>query len=88
MLGVHRDDSTDDKKILNKPHLSDLNHAEGTVVIEFGPVRITWKKEKENLYSQISLPEGIKTTLVLPHKEDRQTIELNDKKTQGIKIGN
>lgn len=88
VLGVRRDAPVADKVIRIEPHLGDLKNAEGTVVTEFGPVRVAWKQEKDKLCFEITLPEGIKTTLALPYKEGRQTIELDGKKVEGVKNGN
>jgi len=88
VLGVRRDAPVADKVIRIEPHLGDLKNAEGTVVTEFGPVRVAWKNGQEKLCFEITLPGGIKSTLALPYKEGRQTIELDGKKVEGVKNGN
>ena len=88
VLGIRRDNPVVEKKILIEPHLADLTNAMGTVVTEFGPVKIAWKKEQKKLQFYITVPEGIKTTLALPYRESQKNIELDGKNREGIKNGN
>jgi alpha-L-rhamnosidase len=66
VLGVRRDDPVALRKLLIEPHLGNLTRAEGTVVTEFGPVEVSWSKDGGRLRGEITIPEGVKTTLALP----------------------
>jgi hypothetical protein len=66
VLGVRRDDPFVLRKLLIEPHLGNLNRAEGTVMTEFGPVEVSWTMDGGRLRGEITIPEGVKTTLALP----------------------
>ena len=66
VLGVRRDAPVAEKQLLIEPHLGDLIEARGTVVTEFGLVKVSWEKDGAKLGVEITLPEGPATTLALP----------------------
>jgi hypothetical protein len=77
VLGVRRDEPVAEKQLWIEPHLGDLTQAEGTVVTEFGPVPVSWKKNGEDLMLQITTPQGATTTLALPLKPGRDDFKLD-----------
>ena len=85
VLGVRRNPTVADKAIRVEPHLGDLAHAAGVVVTELGPVSVSWHKEGEHLRFQVTVPENAKTTLALPSRLGRDSIQL-DGKTQAGKV--
>ena len=92
VLGVRRDDPVAMKKLLIEPHLGNLNRAKGTVVTEFGPVRVSWSKDTRKLLGEITLPEGLATTLALPiqigAQQQPQSIMIDGKQVKGTFKGN
>jgi len=66
VLGVRRDAPVREKQIIIEPHLADLTRAEGTVVTEFGPVPVSWKRQGTELAFRFEVPPGSTATLRLP----------------------
>ena len=87
VLGVRRDAPIVEKKLLIEPHLGDLKEAKGTVVTEFGPVNVSWKKEGVTLRGEITLPEGVATTLAFPRKDGIKSIQADGKEMSGKVCG-
>jgi alpha-L-rhamnosidase len=83
VLGVRRDAPVDAKLIVIEPHLGDLTLAEGTVVTEFGPVPVSWKRTGETVEFSLTVPAGIKARLRLPAKPEAATTLLNGKPVPG-----
>ena len=83
VLGVRRDEPVAGKQLWIEPHLGDLTQAEGTVVTEFGPVPVSWKKNGEELILQITVPLGATTTLALPLKSGRDEFKVDGKVQKG-----
>ena len=87
VLGVRRDAPVADKRIRIEPHLADLTHAEGVVVSEFGPVSISWRKEQDQLSFDITVPGNVGTTLALPLRPGRNSLQLDGKNQMGTVEG-
>jgi hypothetical protein len=79
VLGVRRDAPVWKKEIVIEPRLADLSFAEGTVVTEFGPVSVSWKKAEngKKLWFSYSVPKGIRIKIHLPKIADNASVELN-----------
>jgi len=83
VLGVRRDAPVAEKKLLIEPHLGNLKKAEGTVVTEFGPVNVSWRKDDAMLRGEITLPGAVTTTLALPRKDGVNSIQVDGKDVPG-----
>lgn len=81
ILGVRLDGPVWMKKILIEPRLGDLSFAEGTVVTEYGPVWVSWKKldEDDTLTFKLNIPSGIIATLHLPKISGKNNLIINGK---------
>lgn len=79
VLGVSLKLPISSKIIEIKPHLSNLTWAEGTVVTEFGPVRVKWDKQEKGLSFSIDVPRNIQAEVILPFKNPSGKIEINGK---------
>ena len=88
VLGVRRDAPVAEKKLLIEPHLGNLKKTDGTVVTEFGPVRVSWSKDAMKLLGETTTPEGPETTLSLPLKDGVKYILINGKEVNGEVKGN
>jgi len=79
VLGVRRDAPVWKKEIVIEPRLADLSFAEGTVVTEFGPVSVSWKKAEngKTIWFSYSAPKGIRINIHLPQIADNVSVELN-----------
>jgi hypothetical protein len=66
VLGVRLNGPVQNKTLFIEPRLGDLTEAAGTVVTEFGPVPVSWKRRGDHWNFSVSLPSGIKTCLRLP----------------------
>ena len=62
---------------------ADLTEAEGTVVTEFGPVPVSWKRAGETLEFSFIVPVGVKARLRLPAMAGTAKTLLNGKPAQG-----
>ena len=87
VLGVRREAPVSEKKILIEPHLGDLTEASGTVVTEFGPVVVSWKKAGTQWQFEIEAPQNVETTLALPVPAGTETIRLNETLQHGSRQG-
>jgi hypothetical protein len=70
------------KSLLIEPRPGDLTDASGTVVTEFGPVTVSWKKAMDRwdyAADTSNLPHDIKTNLRLPIGLAKFTADLDDK---------
>lgn len=89
VLGVRLAGSVTNKKIIINPRLCYLKKASGTVVTEFGLVKVNWQKENNgSIAFSFNIPKGIKALVSLPAgpektiailKLHRQTIYKNRK---------
>ena len=70
-----------------EPHLGDLAQAAGVVVTEFGPVAVSWQEEGEHLRFQVTAAENAETTLALPSRPGRDSIQLDGKTRAGTVRG-
>lgn len=66
VLGVRRQLPAAEKQLLIEPRLGDLTLAEGTVVTEFGPVPVSWRRESDRLEFTMEIPQGIDAVLRIP----------------------
>jgi len=66
VLGVRLDGPAASRHLLIDPRFGDLTSAKGTVVTEFGPVPIIWKKSADRLDFDFTVPKGVSATLRLP----------------------
>jgi hypothetical protein len=66
VLGVRRDGPVGEHRLLIEPRLADLSEASGTVVTEFGPVEVSWKKDAKGGEFHLTVPAGVQATLRLP----------------------
>ena len=66
VLGVRLDGPASNQRLLIDPRLGDLTRAEGTVVTEFGPVPVSWKRQDRELAFRFEVPPGVHATLRLP----------------------
>jgi hypothetical protein len=66
VLGVRLNGPVQNKTLFIEPRLGDLTEAAGTVVTEFGPVPVSWKRAGDHWNFSVALPSGIKTCLRLP----------------------
>jgi alpha-L-rhamnosidase len=82
VLGVRRDAPVWEKRIVIEPHLGNLTEADGVVVTEFGPVSVSWKKEKQWQF-QFTAPENIHVTLALPNTAGTDSIKLDGASQKG-----
>ena len=83
ILGIRRDAPVASHEILIEPHLADLTEAEGTVVTDFGPVPVAWKRAGETLEFSFIVPVGVKARLRLPAMAGTSKTLLNGKPAQG-----
>jgi len=66
VLGVRRDAPIWEQKLIVQPHLADLTQVDGVVSTEFGPVTVSWKRDRGTTRFSLSLPRGVQTQLFLP----------------------
>jgi hypothetical protein len=66
VLGVRLDGPVSGRSLLIDPRLGDLKSARGTVVTEFGPVPVSWRRSGDRLDFEVTVPKGVKATLRLP----------------------
>ena len=76
VLGV-RPDALGGKRLLIAPRLGDLEHAQGAVVTEFGPVPVSWKATPGHLDFEFQVPEGVSATLSLPPHNGKAVLVLD-----------
>ena len=75
VLGVRLDGPVQNKSLLIEPRLGDLTEAEGTVVTEFGPVTVAWKRNAtggEYSVDTSKLKSGVKVRLHLLGAKNNQ----------------
>ncbi len=77
VLGVRIDGPVQNKSILIEPRLGDLTDAAGTVVTEFGPARVSWKKSADTWNFSVDVPDNITTRLRLPVGAGKFTATLD-----------
>jgi hypothetical protein len=79
VLGVRTTGTAEDKRLLVEPRLGDLTFASGTVVTEFGPVAVSWKKaiDGRTLHFDLTIPDGVNAELHLPRSGEKYTLLLN-----------
>ena len=87
VLGVRRTDPVLEEKLLIEPHLGDLTEASGTVVTEFGPVAVSWKKAGAQWQFEIETPEPVATTLALPIPTGQHAVLLDGSDQHGTRQG-
>jgi alpha-L-rhamnosidase len=87
VLGVRRTAPVSERKLLIEPHLGDLTEASGTVVTEFGPVAVSWKKAGAQCQFEIETPEHVATTLALPVPAGQNAVLLDGTDQQGSRQG-
>lgn len=61
------------------PQLGNLTRAEGTVVTEFGPVCVKWRKSERGLSFTIDIPENTQAEVILPVKGFSEKVKINGK---------
>jgi hypothetical protein len=88
VLGVSTILPLKNKQIQIKPQLSDLTHAEGSVVTELGVVDVYWDKLGDNLTFKITIPKGITAKVLLPKLAAKSTLVINNKKRQVKSVSN
>jgi alpha-L-rhamnosidase len=66
VLGVRLDGPVSGRALLIDPRLGDLSSAQGTVVTEFGPVPVSWRRSGDRLDFEFTVPEEVKATFRLP----------------------
>jgi hypothetical protein len=76
------------KQIQIKPQLSNLTHAEGSVVTELGLIDVSWEKLDGNLKFKLTIPKGITAKVQLPKLSDKSTLTINNKKVAAKSISN
>lgn len=86
VLGVRRDAPVSEKKLLIEPHLGNLKKAEGIVVTEFGPVTVCWNRECFSQSGEVTVPEGVSSTLALPRRGN--ALLIDGKEVKGEQVGN
>ena len=87
VLGVRRDAPVWQRQLVIEPHLADLAHAEGTVVTEFGPVPVSWRKEGTGLVFQVTVPADVQATLALPDHPGESEVKLDGASVRGTVRG-
>jgi hypothetical protein len=88
VLGVRRDAPVSSKELRIEPHLADLIAAKGTVVTEYGPVRVAWERDGVGFKLAVTVPPGTETTLALPYRADQASILLDGVNVNGTRQGN
>jgi hypothetical protein len=88
VLGVSTLLPLKNKQIQIKPQLSNLTHAEGSVVTELGVVDVCWDKSNGNLKFKITIPKGIKAKVLLPKLSANSTLTIHNKKVEAKSISN
>jgi hypothetical protein len=81
VLGIRRDAPVAEKQLIIEPHLGDLTNAEGTVVTEFGPVPVSWKRSDGEILFKFEVPKNVHATLRLSDGE-AGTLILEGKKVR------
>ncbi len=66
VLGVRLDGPVQNNRLIIEPRLADLSSASGTVVTEFGPVVVNWRRTESTGAFHVVVPEGAKTVLRMP----------------------
>jgi hypothetical protein len=82
VLGVGVDGPVANHRLTIEPHLGDLNHVEGVVVTEFGPVSVRWSRLKPTgMKFDIELPKNTTARLAIPNggKGNVLTIDGHEK---------
>lgn len=79
VLGIRLDGPVWNKRLIIEPHLGNLKMASGKVLTEFGPVPITWKKERETLKFTFTIPKGVKGSLQFPCYKEFKKVIINGK---------
>jgi hypothetical protein len=77
VLGVRPAGPAASKHLLIDPRLGDLSNAEGTVVTEFGPVPVSWKRSADHLDFAFQLPDGVSATLRVPPQIGKAGLKLD-----------
>jgi hypothetical protein len=88
VLGVSERLPVTSKVVGIEPHLGNLAWAEGTVVTEFGPVLVKWKKMDKGLTFSIDIPQNVQAEVILPYSESAQRILVNNREMPYTRIGN
>ena len=87
VLGVRRTGPVWERRLLIEPRLGDLEGAEGTVVTEYGPVPVAWKRRPGRLDFHLTVPVGVTATVKVPRLGAKARLVLNGKpvlaETQG-----
>jgi hypothetical protein len=82
VLGVRVDGAASQKRLLIEPRLGALGFAAGTVVTEFGPVQVSWRKAGDEWRYGVDasgLRQGVEIHLRLPAGSDRGPASLDGK---------
>jgi len=80
VLGVRPDGPAANKRLVIDPRLADLTTVEGTVMTEFGPVPVVWKRADDHLDFEFQVPVGVTASLHLPSLAGKATLVLDEMK--------
>lgn len=82
VLGVRRDGTIENKRILVEPRLGDLTEAKGVVITRHGPVPVEYKRLiNGGLEFHINVPQGVTAAFSMPKPSDKPILMI-DGKTQ------
>ncbi len=79
VLGVRVELPVAQKRIVIEPRLGNLVFAQGIVVTEFGPVPISWRREKAGLSFHYEIPSGVTADISIPRLSENPTLTINNK---------
>lgn len=80
VLGVRRDGPLWNKSILVEPRAGNLPRARGVVVTEFGPVPISWTRNREGAMSvDFTAPPGTSAIVRLPRGTGLRSLQVDGK---------
>lgn len=81
VLGVRRSGTT----LLIEPRCGDLLYAEGTVLTEFGPVPISWKRIDASLQLTVTIPERSNAELRILAEHADTSLSVNSLRVRGVR---
>jgi len=77
VLGVRCEGIYPNRRIRIEPRLGDLHSAEGTVLTDFGPVNVSWRKKRGKFLFSFDVPEGTQADVAVPISNPASTLILN-----------
>ena len=78
VLGVRSEGPREHRRLIIQPRLGDLQWAKGTVMSQWGPVSVEWRRFDRGLEFSLSIPTGKCACVALPSPGPGSTVELEN----------